>query len=209
MTITPEKLMTLMKTRRSVRKYAPGPVPEKDVDAMLEAASWAPSGTNTQNWHFIVVRSPDLRRRMHDAVARRIEELKGKIASPRGQKEFVAYSGYYGFFKDAPVAIAAVKKPYESLAKRILKRYDLAQDLFSSADVQGPAAAVENLLLMAHALGYGACWMTGPLIAREELEKVLGIAAPDELFALIPLGKATGAVTPPKRKDLNEIREFV
>jgi nitroreductase len=73
------------------------------------------------------------------------------------------------------------------------------------ADIEGPSAAVQNLLLMAHVLGYGACWMTGPLLAGGALQELLGISAPDELLAVIPVGRCGQLPLPPARKKQEEI----
>jgi nitroreductase len=53
--------MQAIKGRRSVRKYKPDPVSDEAVEAVLEAARWAPSWTNSQCWRFVVVRDPQMR----------------------------------------------------------------------------------------------------------------------------------------------------
>ena len=78
-------------------------------------------------------------------------------------------------------------KPYDSLTARILSRYGMGSEYGSTAGIQSVAASIENLLLAAADLGLGACWMTGPLIAREGLELVLDIKNPNQLLALIPI----------------------
>jgi nitroreductase len=40
--------------------------------------------------------------------------------------------------------------------------------------LQSVAAAIEHMLLAAHALGYGSCWMTGPLVAQDAFGELLG-----------------------------------
>ena len=55
-------LMDVIKKRKSVRKYKPDPVPQEDIEYILEAARLAPSWANTQCWHFIVVTDEDTRR---------------------------------------------------------------------------------------------------------------------------------------------------
>ena len=57
-------VMELIKTRRSVRRFAERPVDEALVDQILEAGRWAPSGTNNQAWRFVVVRDPAVRERI-------------------------------------------------------------------------------------------------------------------------------------------------
>jgi nitroreductase len=206
--VTPEQVLDLIKKRRSIRKFLPDPIPEPDLDTIMDAATWAPSGTNFQNWRFIVVRSPELKHQMRAAVEQQIEEYAAQIPSARGKKEFVAYSRYYLFFTDAPAVVAVVMTPYESLVHRIMERYELGNHATETVGIQGPSAAIQNILLMAHALGYGSCWMTGPLIARPALEKLLGIQAPDELLAMVPLGKPVAARNAPARKPLHTVRDY-
>ncbi len=54
-----EPLLSIIKQRRSIRRYEPDPVPMEDVMRVLEAARWAPSGDNSQPWEFIVIRDPE------------------------------------------------------------------------------------------------------------------------------------------------------
>ncbi|TRO50072.1 nitroreductase, partial [Candidatus Bathyarchaeota archaeon] len=53
-----------IKTRRSVRKYKPEPVLDEHLKQILEAARLAPSAGNKQPWRFVVVRDPELRRKL-------------------------------------------------------------------------------------------------------------------------------------------------
>ena len=48
-----------IRTRRTIRDFKPDPVPDDVVHRILQAARWAPSSSNTQPWHFIVVRNTD------------------------------------------------------------------------------------------------------------------------------------------------------
>jgi len=203
------ELMTIINTRRSVRKFLAEAVPRADVEKIIEAGRWAPSGANAQNWFFLAIYSAAVKEKMAAAIRSRVEGYARNITSPRARREFMAYSNFYMFFTDAPVVIAVVKKPYVSLNLRIMDRYNIPLENRSSSDVQGPAAAVENMLLMAHAMGYGACWMTGPLIARKELEEALVVEPQDELMALIPLGKPAVAPGPSARKDLSEVYRII
>ncbi len=54
-------ILTAIKNRRSIRKYAKDDVPDTAIEAMLEAARWAPSGLNNQPWKFAVVRDNDVK----------------------------------------------------------------------------------------------------------------------------------------------------
>jgi len=60
--ISPAAVLALLKARRSIRRYRPGPVPDEMVEQLLEAGRWAPSASNRQPWAFIVVRDEAIRR---------------------------------------------------------------------------------------------------------------------------------------------------
>ena len=204
-----KELIEIIESRRSVRKFLPDTVPKSDIDKMLYAASWAPSGTNQQNWFFIVVTSDCVKTAMKEAVVEKLKEVSGKIGLNDAKMVFEAYTSNFVFFDKAPVVIAVAKRPYVSMATKLFKRYKIELKSWSTADVQGPSAAVQNIILMAHALGYGSCWMTGPLIAGEKLEDVLGISAPDELMALLPIGKPAGPAATPQRKSIEDVSRYL
>jgi len=63
-----DTIMAIMR-RRSVRKYQPSPVPAEDLKMVLEAGRQAPSGGNSQPWHFVVVRGDEQRRRLAEACS--------------------------------------------------------------------------------------------------------------------------------------------
>lgn len=203
-----EDFWEVLKTRRSIRKFKSQQIPEEDIRKIIEAAIFAPSGGNRQNWHFIVVKSRDLINSMKAAVQEVIDELASRMESPTAKQEFLNYSSYFTVFENAPVVIGVVMKPYDSMTVRLLNRYLRKGEYKTTAGIQGVCAATQNLLLSAHALGYGGCWMTGPLIAREKLESLLGINPPDELIALIPIGVPDEAPKMPSRKGIGEIVTF-
>lgn len=200
-------LLDIIKQRRSVRKFSPEPVADNDIKTIIEAASMAPSATNSQNWRFIAVKSEEKRKELVAAIEEQIKEYSALIKSKRAYNEFNAYARFFTFFASAPLVLAVIKTPYTSFSMRIMQRYGISPEALEAADAQGPSAAIQNMLLAAHALGYGACWMTGPLIAKDKLEKVLKIESPDHLMALIPVGKTETNPAVPKRKPIEEIFE--
>lgn len=54
-------MLDTIRHRRSIRKFTDDPVPEEAVNAVLEAARWAPSGMNNQPWRFAVIRDESLK----------------------------------------------------------------------------------------------------------------------------------------------------
>ena len=52
-------LLDILKSRRSTRRFKPDLVSDEDLNAVLEAARWAPSGENLQPWKFIVIKNKE------------------------------------------------------------------------------------------------------------------------------------------------------
>lgn len=65
-----ETFLDLARERRSIRRYRPDPVPDADLEKILEAGRMAPSAANRQPWHFVVVRDADRRRALAQAYPR-------------------------------------------------------------------------------------------------------------------------------------------
>lgn len=203
-----ENFWGVLKARRSIRKFKSTQIPDDDILKLIEAATLAPSAGNKQNWHFIIVKSRDLINEMKDAVQEVVDRLASRMESPTAKQEFSNYSDYFTIFGRAPVVIAVVMKPYDSTTVQLFNRYFKKGEYKTTAGIQGVCAAIENLLLAAQALGYGGCWMTGPLIAKRDLENLLGINPPDELIALVPIGVPDEVPKTPLRKDIKEVVTF-
>jgi nitroreductase len=63
-----ESLLKLVKERRSIRRFKPDPIPDEYIEKIIEIARWAPSGFNMQPWEFVVVKKPELRRKIVEFV---------------------------------------------------------------------------------------------------------------------------------------------
>jgi len=203
------ELKAAIEGRRSVRKFAAQPVPKEDLLELIRLASQAPSAGNAQMWHFVVVTGKDKIAELAAAVGGKLSEFENNPEMAEFKDAFTRMRYFTLLFKDAPVVIAVLKEPYHGSTEAILaksgKTPEEIKEMRSGPDIQSVGAAIQNLLLAAHEMGYGTCWMTGSLYAKPELEKVLGVQPPRTLCALIPLGKP--AETPPARprKPVEEI----
>jgi nitroreductase len=199
--------------RKSIRKFLPDPVPQHDIEEIIRMAGAAPSANNLQMWHFLIITNPELKSRM----ARVIEETAHRLINHPGLKDYAdtltGMKNYSTFFKDAPAVIAVLKLPYQSKGEEILAKLGMslaeAKAYRAHPEMQSIGAAIQNLLLAAHSLGYGTCWMTGPLFAKEEITRTLPDNLPGELAALIPLGKPAETVLPRPRKAPEEIMSLI
>ena len=192
--------------RRSIRRFNSKPVPHEDVLTMLEAAILAPSATNEQPWHFIVIRDRELKEGMRDIVNAILEASIANTDSPERRKRLAGMRRYSVHFADAPVAIAVLARPWSgggcSTHADATSR-DLA--------LQSVAMAVSQLLLAATALGYSACYASAPAeFAGNELEAVLGVELPWFLVGVVSLGiaeKRPGRRA--SRKAITEVCTFI
>lgn len=204
----------VIQKRKSIRKFkSKTDVPDDDLNKILAAATRAPCMPDDQYWHFVVVKKKATIKKMVEAVNGRIEEISRWIDSEQARKRFRGFRFGFTFFGKAPVTIAVLQKHYVSLSEEILFKYGIIygeiERMRADPSLQSVAAATENLLLAATALGYGGCWMTGPLIAAREIEKILLIREPWRLVSLIPLGKPDEFSSPRPRKALEEVCTFI
>lgn len=199
-------LFEAMKGRQSVRRFRKDPVPREKILAMVEAAIGAPTAGNSQNVRFLVVEDRETLHRMKGIV----DQILGRVTGKEVPKE---KTNYHNLFAAAPAAVCVVSQPYESATDRQLREKDPERHRVRRFQVnpglQGACACIAQFLLAAHALGFGACWMTGPLLAKAELESALGIRYPEELVAILALGKPELPLPPkPPRKAAAEITTF-
>ena len=159
-----DDILHVIKTRKSIRRYKPDPIPDELLDKVLEAARWAATGENYQPWRFIVIRNPETKKKIGDlarlgsgsrmtawhCLGEMQERFEG-IQDPVKKAEVLRfmYSGEVSeFAKQAPVIIAIIGTLMEGSV-------DVPYDL---------SACLENMLLEAHSLGLGACWVHGPAV---------------------------------------------
>jgi nitroreductase len=75
-------------------------------------------------------------------------------------------------------------------------------------DLQSVGAAVQLLCTAAHAMGYGSCWMTAPVLAAPAIEELLGVEAPARLAAVVPVGRPAGRPRSSPRRPVDDVLEF-
>lgn len=207
------ELMEAIRTRRSVRDYANRAVPEAHLRRIIEAATWAPSGFNKQPWKFIVIRQRAMIERMVAEVRLKLEEIAKWPGAKGNPKSVMAMFNGFTVFKQAPVAIAVLTCEYVAPMDKILAKEKLTFEekfrLRALPGLQSVAAAIQNMLLTATAMGYGTCWGTGCLIASEGIEKILKAGDDWHLVAIVPVGIAKVTPKPPKRKAVDAVMEIL
>jgi nitroreductase len=210
-----ETALAFLQSRHSVRTFTAEPIARPVLERLLLAATSAPSSSNRQPWKFAVVTEPGLRARMAEAVRERAEEMKAIIRKGHHAEDFGSYGDF--FFEPLAAAAAVVVPQYRDcpdLIRQLIEsgggdpaRYPTAAAM--QAELCSTSAACMALLLQAHAEGLGACWMAGPMIARDLLQPMLGIREPWHMVGAIALGHP--ASTPeagPARKPLARVVDW-
>lgn len=160
-------LLDFIKERRSIRKYTNDTVSDADVDKILEAGRWAPSGLNNQPWRFAVIRDQDTKRKVAEATKYSSVVLGANVL--------------IAVFIDNSVSYDRVK------------------------DVQAIGACIQNMLLEAHSLGLGACWLGQILANRHKVELQLGASEHLELMAVLAIGYPDISVQVSRREELKQL----
>lgn len=173
-------MLDVIRNRRSVRKYETRAIEEEKLQEILEAARLAPSGNNTQPWHFVLVRSEDMRR---------------KLAAASHEQMWMA---------DAPVHIVCVGDI------RVRVGTDVRVDLTETNPmpefkklIRDTSIAIEHLVLEAENQGLSTCWIAW--FDPREIAAMLGIPDDKYVQAIIPVGYGAEAPKPRPRKPMSAI----
>ncbi|MDR0917432.1 MAG: nitroreductase family protein [Oscillospiraceae bacterium] len=195
MSIDNEILRTI-RARRSTRRFTGEQITPEQLDALLEAAIWAPSGGNNQSWLFTAIQSADILAKLNDVVREGFgryvpdDDYPGK----HGMREYAKREDF-NFHHHAPTLIIASNKPnYEN----------------AMADC---ALALENIFLAAQSLGLGSCyinqlhWLRDDIGVREFLAE-LGVPREHTICSSAAIGfaAAESAVPPRKSGTINVVR---
>jgi coenzyme F420-0:L-glutamate ligase/coenzyme F420-1:gamma-L-glutamate ligase len=170
-------------TRRSIRDFDPEPIATDVIERLLTAACNSPSAHNQQPWRFCVILDESDKARLAQSMgeALRDDRISDGINLDEAQAEV---DRSYDRITGAPVVIVFC------LTMEDMDRY--LDEFRSHAEylmaVQSVAMAGENLLLMAHAEGLGACWICGPLFTQDIVREVLDLPSSWEPQGMIILG---------------------
>lgn len=191
---------TIIRGRRSVRAFRPDPLSRAQIEAVLEAARWAPSPHGRQPWRFVVLTSPEAKIRLAEAMG---AAWRRQLALD-GQDEATIEARYLRSRQRICGAPAVV------LLCLYLEDLDAYPDAERQAAettmaVQSLGCAAQNMLLAAYALGFDGGWMCAPLFCQDAVRAALGLDATLHPHALITLGYAAQDPVRRSRRPLDEL----
>ncbi|MGH3310208.1 MAG: nitroreductase family protein [Streptomyces sp.] len=219
-------LFDTMSTMRAMRRLRPDPVPDELLERLVQAAVWAPSGSNLQQFHYVVVTDRQVIARLEPLWRRCVNAYLGSAgkATPPGMDEaaygrMVAAIEYQrDHFADTPALIIpcyryvqpkgdldGLRAMREALGTGAVLRL-MRGSLFSTiAETSSVYPGVQNLLLAARGLGLGATITVWHLMLEREWKQVLGIPKEVNTFAVIPVGRPVGNFGPVRRRPVAEV----
>lgn len=225
---TDDRLFDIMWTCRAMRRFKPDPVPTEVLLELVDAALHGPSGSNAQNWRFVIVRERAQKEKIQkiwrktwgfylDTFA--AAGLRpGETPEQRERMERVA-TALADHLADVPALIFVCVARDEMIAKalaapgtlvKLVRHFGVAgavRMLTSVSRTSGLAdgstayPAVQNILLAARALGLGAVLTTQHFFVPGEFEAAVGLPSNVTLAAVIPVGYPKGSFGPVTRPD--------
>jgi nitroreductase len=193
-------LAEAMESQRAIRRLKPDPVDDALVLRLIELALKAPTGSNAQNWEFVVVRDRAVKERL-GRQNRRAWNLYGRFGryaareDERKRKLVRAVQWQADHFADAPVVVVACLRgprlPFWTM--------------IDSAYFGSIYPSVQNLLLAARAAGLGAALITLPLWSTWAARRILGLPWSVTPCAVVPLGWPIGRYGPTTRRPVGDV----
>lgn len=170
-----------IRTRRSIGKMKADPVAPGLIEQMLEAATWAPNHHMTEPWKFYVMTGEGRRvlGRAYADVA--VEAFAGGERSEQEAAQ-IAKQEQKAFRAPVVIAVAAAPTPGAPLIEELAAVH----------------AAVQNMLLAAHALGLGAIWRTGEPAYHRKMKEAFGLQGEERLVGFVYVGYPD--MSPPEGK---------
>ena len=181
--MNPAALSDIIQSRRSIRCYEDRPVSREVLNRLLEAAHWASSAHNRQPWRFAVLTSAARCESLARVMGERFRADLRADGVPDDQADRQVKRSYQRI-SSAPVVVVACLSMTD-MAHYPDARRQQAERIMA---IQSAALAAQNLLLMAHAEGLGACWMCAPLFVPDVVREELSLPDDWEPQALLTLG---------------------
>ena len=175
------ELMQVLKGRRSIRNYQAQAVPEEVLNLILEAVQWSPSWANTQCWEVVVVKDPEIKRRLQETLSPGNPATRAMLEAP-AVLVLCGKQGISGFYKGQVTT---------KLGDWFM--FDLG-------------LATQSLCLAAWNLGLGT--VVVGLFDHNLAAAVLGVPEGYELVAMLPLGYPAKQPAAPKRREISEFTHF-
>jgi nitroreductase len=186
-----QQLHALCHARRARRIFAPEPLAQADIERILDIAYTSPYASGKKNWEVEVITDRALLAEVAAAVETRVAEVRARVR-PDFEADFAAYATQFSTFAQAPALFVPTFRIAPSLSLMVDADDDGLLRWERDNYVKSIACVGMLILLAAESLGLAACYMTGPLLAEEEIGRLIKIKRGRSIAALIPVGYRMG-----------------
>jgi nitroreductase len=195
--MTDNQTLVSIRNRRSVRMFFDQPVSEADLHTILQAANQAPSAHNQQSWRFIVLSGGKKKELVELISAKAADFPKPSSALLRMASRSIA---------SAPlvIAVANTGELIERGTELFKVDKNIAHDFFRIMEIQSSAAAVQNLLIAATAIGLSTVWLGVLVLIKKDILHFIGVPE-GEFMAVVPVGYAAKPNSGPQKQPLEVV----
>jgi len=196
-------LFEALYSQRQITRYKPDPVPREAIDTIIDAATKAPNGGNTQPWEFIAITDRDLVTKIGQLYREAWLGAMGATPPPNESSVYRAARYLANHMPEVPAMILVCVDHTKGSAP-----FTPGEPLVRGRYASSIWLAVQNLFLAARALGLGT-WLTTAYLRREdEIKELLGIPDHVETVTLIPLGYPQGSFGSTSRHPAKEVTSY-
>ncbi len=182
-----ENLLSICERRKSVRQFSDKAVAAADVERILKIAYTSPYASGRKNWELIAVNDAEQIKNIAALVKNSVSHLEKKIKEDY-KEGFRQYAESFVFFENAPVLIIPAFRTAPALSVMLNKPDGIIDQWERDNYVKSISCAAMLVLLAAESLGLGGCYMTGPLLAEDEIGKLIKTKTGRNIGAIIPIG---------------------
>jgi nitroreductase len=213
-----------MATMRAIRRLKPDPVPDEILTKIVEAATWAPSGSNAQGFDFVVVTDRGQMARLAGVWRKCVDEYlalmgtrtpSATMGEEGAEKLRRALLFQRDHFAETPAVVVACYQSHDRPDPRgLLRAAGVGEGVKVAARLRHMPTlaaassiypAVQNLLLAARAYGLGANITVWHLFHEPDVKEILGIPKGVSTYAMVPIGYPRGRFGPVRRKPVDSV----
>lgn len=198
------ELHQLIRDRRAIRRYQDLPVEKEIVERLIDTALWAPSAHNRQPWRFAVLTDKGLIANLADAMGAQLYQDRLNDGDPLENIERDVIRSRARIV-GAPLIIVVFLSMSDMDSYADTRRQN-AEHMMA---VQSVSMAAQNLWLLAHAEGLGACWLCAPLFVPDIVRDLLSLPADWEAQGLMTLGWPAEERSKSRRPWQDSVRFFL
>jgi len=174
--------------RKSCRNFSDNPVSDADIQKILDIAYTSPYATGRKNWEIQVIRDKDILIQMVKSVENKVKEISVDMKE-EFKDSFLQYCKNFTFFQNAPVVLIPTFRSVSTVSMMLENQSNINLLQWERDSFTKSISCVSMLILLAaQSIGLNACYLTGPIIAQNEILKLINAKQGKEIGAIIPIG---------------------